>query len=103
MALTPSVKKQLIEDTCAMIEEMGGVAALQERMEQFQRTIDRMMNERESLTEKHPDKWVAMGKDGVLVIGDSSDEVIEKVENQGIRAGEVVIEFLDSDPPVLIL
>ena len=103
MALTPSVKKQLIEDTCAMIEEMGGVGVLQERMEQFQRTIDRMMNERESLTEKHPDKWVAMGKDGVLVIGDSSDEVIEKVENQGIRAGEVVIEFLDSDPPVLIL
>ena len=103
MALTPNVKKQLIEDTCAMIEEMGGVGALHERLEQFQRAADRMFNERETLTEKHPDKWVAMGKDGPLAIGDSLDEVIEEVESQGMRAGEVMIEFLDSDPPVLIL
>ena len=44
-----------------------------------------------------------MGQKGVLAIGDSMDEVLREVESQGLRGADVVIDFLDTDPPLLIL
>ena len=46
---------------------------------------------------------VAMGKDGVVVSGNSIDGVLEKVDAQGVKRGEVMIEFLETDHPSLIL
>ena len=43
------------------------------------------------------------GKDGVVVVGDSIDGVLKKADARGMKRGEVVIEFLDTDPPLLIL
>ena len=46
---------------------------------------------------------MAMGREGVLAIGDSMDEVLREVEGRGLHGADIVIEFLDPDPPLLIL
>ena len=53
--------------------------------------------------EKYPDKWVALAMDGVVAIGDSKNDVLDEVERLGVRRRDVVVEYLETDPPVLIL
>ena len=72
-------------------------------MNEFREIFVRMQSERASLTEKHPDRWVVMGKEGVVTVGDSMDEVLEKAETRGLKGSDMVVEFLDTSPPVLIL
>ena len=103
MPASDSKKSRLIEDSLAMIEARGGVPAMIERMDEFHESVNRMMTQRAELMREHPDKWVAMGKDGVLSIGESLEQVLEEVEGRRKRGAQVLIEFLDTDPPELIL
>ena len=86
-----------------IVDNLGGVKALREGKDEFHQVVSRMDEERASLVKEHPDKWVAMGKDGVLAVGDSMEDVFGAVESAGLRGSEFEVEFLDSDPPDLIL
>ncbi len=86
-----------------IIEGLGGAKALIDEMDDYHQIVACMSKERPSLVERHPDKWVAMGKEGVIAVGDSMDEVLREVEGRGLHGADVVIEFLDTDPPLLIL
>jgi hypothetical protein len=86
-----------------IVEGLGGAKAIVEGIREHGRIVKRMWAERAALTEAHPNQWVAMGKDGVVSIGDSIDAVIEDAAAKGLRGSDLVIEFLDTDPPLLIL
>ena len=86
-----------------IIEGLGGVRALMDEMDEYHEIVARMRKERPSLVGRHPDKWVAMGQVGILAVGDSMDGVLGKIESRGLHGTDVVIEFLDTDPPLLIL
>ena len=87
----------------SLIESQGGVQKILDEMREHKEIWKRMQAEHAALMEKYPDKWVAMGMEGLLAVGDSMDEVIEAVESQEIREEDTVIEFLDTDPPIYIL
>ena len=86
-----------------IIEGLGGAKVLMDEMDEYHKIVARMREERPSLVERHPNKWVAMGREGVLAVGDSVDQVLGEVEGRGLHGADVVIEFLDTDPPLLIL
>ena len=86
-----------------VIEELGGVRELAAGMREYREIVARMRSERSALTEQYPDRWIAMGRDGLLAVGDSMDEVLDEVESRGLCGGDVVIEFLDTTPPLMIL
>ena len=86
-----------------VIEGLGGAKVLMDEMDEYHQIVARMRKECPSLVERHPDKWVAMGQEGVLAVGDSMDEVLREVEGRGLHGADVVIEFLDANPPLLIL
>ena len=94
---------KLLDEACAVIEEMGGVGALIEDLAEFHDLHVHMNRQRPSLVEKYPDKWVAVGMNGVLAVGDSEEKVFQDLERQGICGSDILIEFMDSDPPTLIL
>ena len=94
---------RLLDEALEMIEEMGGARALIDDLAEFERLQIRMSNEYETLLTDHPDKWVAMGKAGPLAVGDSEEDVYRAVADLGLRWSDVVVEFLDTDPPALIL
>ncbi len=90
-------------DVKQMISELGGAKALMHEMDEYHGIVLRMRKERPRLASSYPDKWVAMGREGLLAVGDSMDQVLAQVEARGARGGDVVIEFMDTDPPLLIL
>ena len=46
-----------------VIEGLGGARALMDEMDEYHQIVARMRKERPGLMERHPDKWVAMGKE----------------------------------------
>ena len=86
-----------------VIEGLGGAKALMDEADEYREIVLRMRKEHSSLLVRHPDKWVAMGQEGVLAVGDSMNEVLSEVEGRGLHGADVVIEFMDTDPPLLIL
>ena len=57
-----------------IINELGGAKALMEEMDEYQGIVLRMRRERPHLAADYPDKWVAMGREGLLAAGDSMDQ-----------------------------
>ena len=86
-----------------IVNKLGRAKTLMDEMDEYHEIVARMRKERPSLVERHPDKWVAMGQKGVLAIGDSMDEVLREIESRGLHGADVVIDFLDTDSPLLIL
>ena len=86
-----------------IMEELGGPRVMAERMRTFHRCVERMNDERDTLLHTYPDKWVAMSEDGVVAIADDLKGVLAEVDGKGIDRTEVFTEFLDTDPPELIL
>lgn len=86
-----------------LLAQLGGVEALRDDPNDFRKAVSRLWNERDSLIEKHPEKWVSMGKDGVVSVGDSIEEVVAATEAKGVSTADVVVEYLDPEPERLIL
>ena len=87
----------------AVIHRLGGVEALLEGREEFREAVLRMNRERGTLMELYPDKWVAVGRNGVIAVADSLEDVLAGVESADLRDSEFEVEFLDTDPADLLL
>ena len=59
--------------------------------------------EYDQLLEVHPDHWVAIGKDGLVAHHKELSGVIAGFREKGYRNTQVIVEFLDTDPPALLL
>ena len=103
MSLVENTDSRLLDDACAMIEDMGGVDRLIDDLDEFHKLRARMIEEHSRLIEEYPGKWVAMGKDGVLAVGESKRGVFDEIESRGIHRSAAVVEFMDTDPAELIL
>ena len=85
------------------VEELGGPNAWDDGMAEFYKAATRLWDEYDVLVEKYPDKWVAVGKEGVVAVCDSFDEAHSAVEPARSRGSKFVIEFLNADSEPLIL
>ena len=72
-------------------------------MDEHERLTARMQGEIEFLPEITSDKWVAMGRDEVLEVGDSLEEVVSIVKAKGMAGDTVVVKLLTANPEVMIL
>ena len=86
-----------------LLAHLGGAEALRDDPNDFRKAVNRLWTERDLLTEKHPERWVSMGKDGVVSIGDSIEEVVTAAEAKGVNNADVIVEYLDPNPERLIL
>jgi hypothetical protein len=97
--------KQLMDEDYAreVILGDGGVEVFLREMQEFHDTVTRLWDEYDTLMEKYPDRWVVMGKDGVLAVCDSRKEVLSAIEPARARGDAYIVEFLDTDPEPLVL
>ena len=95
--------KPRADDFEEMLAQLGGAQALRDDPNDFRKAVERLWDERVSLIELHPNKWVSMGKDGVVSIGDSIEDVVSATEAKGVSTADVVVELLDPEPEMLIL
>lgn len=105
MSATANRPDSLLDEASVMrvVETMGGSGAILKDLGEFRRLVDRLWEERAELMERYPERWVAVGMEGVVAVGDSMGDVLDTVEAQGLREREVVVEHLQANPPVLIL
>lgn len=88
----------------AIIAQSGGGPALMRSMAAYRAAANRMWREAPALVESHPNRWAALAPGTELVIGDSLDEVLSKIATlTGGNLTSVVTEYLDPDPPVMIV
>ena len=86
-----------------LLAQLGGAKALRDDPNDFRKAVNRLWAERELLVETHPNRWVSMGKYGVVSVGDSIEEVVAATEAKGISTADVIVEYLDPEPERLIL
>ena len=103
MALTYEQREKLLDDHVAMIEAEGGVGVIMDEMREFQELSRQFLAMEISLLKRYPDKWVAMGKGGVIAVGNSEIEAVENLEKVGIDRTDAIVKFMDTNPPTLIL
>ena len=101
--LTKSSDRSSGDDFNDLLAHLGGAEALRDDPNDFRKAVNRLWTERESLIETHPERWVSMGKDGVVSIGDSIEQVVSATEEKGVNTADVIVEYLDPNPETLIL
>ena len=74
-----------------------------ELMLEYRRLASRMRRQVPSLTEQYPDQWAALVPNGELFVAGTMDELLAVLDEKNLRDGNVVIEFLDSNPTPLVL
>ena len=92
-----------IEYVTAIFGPDGPFKKLRENRELHEKIKNRFWDEREELTKKHPRKWIAVGEDVVHVLADSREEVLVEFREQGHGDSAVVLEYLDPNPPIMLL
>ncbi len=95
-----SAKDQAVADR--IVEAMGGIQGFAEEMEKFRKLNARFSRDQAALTALHPHKWVAVDIDGLVLVGDSMEEVFLACEARGLSNPEVVVHYLDPEMPVFL-
>lgn len=90
-------------EVLAIAERYGGVAAMNEEMARGEEAFHRLYRELPALMEQYPDQWVAMGDDGIVAVADSEDNLLAALSDQGLYAGDLFIEHLNTQPEIWIL
>ena len=87
----------------SMIEAMGGAKGIRTLIEDRQTMFVEFWAAYSSLLERHPDKWIAWGKEGVAGVSDSRDELLRGMRSRNLTANDVMVQYLDTDPKGYIL
>ncbi len=78
-----------------LIAEYGSLKAFAEKQAARSELVKRFFGQGEALRKLYPDKFAAMGPGDVLIIADTLEELLQRIDEQGIPRKEVVTDFLD--------
>ena len=96
-------KSLTAEEKAELIERLGGAEALKKSFADFREVTNRFDQDRKALIEQYPNKWAIVGKDGLIAAVDTLQEAGAFARANGLKNPHFVIEYLDPDPPLLIL
>jgi hypothetical protein len=86
-----------------LIERLGGKAALKKSFADFREVTNRARRDQKGLAAQYPNKWAIVGKDGLIAVLNTRSEAGEHARSEGLETAQFIIEYLDPDPPALIL
>ena len=86
-----------------IIRKVGGAATIRDGLRRYRRQAGLMVALRKELTDRYPNKWVAMSDDDVVCVGDTLKDVLAELDRKGISRGDAVVEYLDTEPRSMIL
>ena len=86
-----------------VIEQMGGVQEVHVGLREFSNRVREFDAKRVQLTEKYPNKWIAMCNGEIGAIADSLEDLLKEMDRLGIPRKGAVIEFMDTERRTMIL
>lgn len=84
------------------LELIGDPEQLARELEAFSRAEQSFWRNHDRFLREHPDKWVAIRGDDVL-IADTLEALLSELDRNGIRRGEAFVEFVTATDHVLVL
>ncbi len=87
----------------SILEDVGGVEGLLEGFREYDELMDSFEDNYSSLLEEYPDQWIVWTIDGVIAHSNDHEDMFEVVSRKGLNTRQATVEFLDTDPPVMIL
>ena len=81
-------------------EEAARISA---QIAEYEAISARLRAETEGMSQQHPHQWAGMNSDQVLTLADTLPELIEKLRSSSDPRRTVAVQYLDPDPPALIL
>ena len=84
-------------------EISADVNSVVESLAEHARLTTALQDKIAELGDSDHDRWVGMGHDEFLVIGQSLPEVMANLTKRGVSDGTVVVEFLSVEPVEMIL
>ena len=76
---------------------------LSRNLQVFETARLRMDNDYAELLEQYPNRWVAVGQDGVIDHSDSPSALVASLEKRGIDNWEYALGYLDPEGTHLLL
>ena len=86
-----------------IIEKMGGPTQIRADLEAHEAVLRYFHEHEEELIAQHPQKWAAVALEGVVAVGDDMVDVWDRAKKQGYRNANCLLQYLDPDPPALLL
>ena len=100
MALAREITGQEREE---LIESLGGEESIREGLRWYGERCESFDRRRDELTEKYPDRYVALAADDTIVASETLDGVFAELDRRGLEREPCVVEFLSSEPEIWIL
>ncbi len=85
-----------------VLELIGDPEQHVREMEVFSQSVQVFWDHHESLLKEHPDSWVAVHKDEILV-AETSEALFKAMERAGIPRGQAFVRFVSPKKRILIL
>ena len=82
--------------------KLGGAAAMFELMEQSEKSHIWLEAHQQELTERYPDRWVAVDQNGLIATASTQAELIENIKEKGINVKTTAMRLLETEPPEMI-
>ncbi len=84
-------------------EIIGDARKVDSELQAFGTTAALLSSRYLQLTERYPDKWIALHSGAVRACGDSLEVVLKAIDEKGLSRDEAVVRFIQKDPQTLIL
>ena len=86
-----------------LLEIIGDPDELARKMEKARADLKAFFLVKLELLKKHPKKWIVFYDGELRAVGSSQRSVLAKADALGLPRGEILAEYLDPEPPNLIL
>ncbi len=86
-----------------VLEQMGDPTLIAAKLDEFRKLAIRMDQEHSELLRLYPDKWVAMGRDGVVASAYTVEELFRQLDEKQIPHSDVVHDYMNTKPESLLL
>ena len=86
-----------------VLESVGGVEALNERMNRYERVMRHFFDNRTEWTGQFPHRWVVVTEDGVIADTALLEDALELAGKANLASSDFTVQFLNPDPPTLLL
>lgn len=86
-----------------VIKQMGGAEEVHIGLREFNNRVRALDDQRVQLTEKYPNKWIAVYNGEVGAIAESIEDLLEEMDRLGIPRKGAVIDFMDTERRTMTL
>ena len=93
-------EKEIVSATDVVAHDLR---KLSHHMQVFEAARTRMDNDYTALLEQYPNRWVAVGQDGLIDHSDSPSALVTSLNDRGINNWEYALGFLDPQGTKLLL